>query len=253
MPSITAAVQGTGAFVSLNLAGTGPVTVYRVEPVGEKLLRGSPFTLSGGVGVAFDYEAPFDTPVTYRMVDGSSYYSAEVTVPSAGIDWLRSLSSPYLSQPVEVVAFNEKAAQGRVTVYQIIGKREPIAAVDVMGAFTGTLTLYAEGDAVDTMVAALADGHPMLLHSPPEHGEDRLYFVVNDYRITRVSDLADDPGRYVELNIIEVDASRTVYGVSPVSYTWDSLDNDFTSWAQVVAAYQTWNQVVQAGLDLPGT
>jgi hypothetical protein len=253
MPSITATVQGTGAFVSLDLVGTGPVDVYRQEPKGDVLLRGSPFTLSGGLGLAFDYEAPFDTPITYRMDDGADYYSSSVTVPSGGIDWLRSLSSPYLSSPVEVTSFPEKAAQGNVSLYQIIGKRLPIAAVDVMGAFTGTLSMYVEGEGVDTMIAALADGYPMLLHSPPEHGEDRLYFVVNDYKVTRVSDLASDPGRIIALSIIEVDASRTVYGVSPVSYTWDTLDDDYATWAQVAAAYQTWNQVVQAGLTLPGT
>jgi len=253
---VVASVQPEG-FVVLDLRGDGATaTVSRLEPGGAVTeVRGSPFPLDTvtTVGLAFDYEFPFDTPIRYRILSGGiTTESNTVTVPSEGRDWLRSLSTPSRSLAVEVVEFDGKDATGRVSLYQVHGRREPVAVTDVLSAYTGTITLYAEGSDVVRLADLLSDGYPIMFHSPPEHGEDRFYFVATGVKWQRVSRLAHDQGRYLELTVAEVDSSRLILGVSPTQYTWASLTDDYPDWAAVVADFPTWRDVVTAGLTLPG-
>jgi len=252
--TLSAVFQEDGRFVVITLAGTGStMEVVRLEPGGTEVeLRGSRFTLSGGQGIAYDYEAPFDVPVSYRGIsNGETGYSGEVTVESNGEDWLRSLSNPSRSVVVSVQDFAQKDSAGRVSLYQVHGRRLPVAVTDVMTAFTGTINLYAAGSDVNELHDLIRDGYPIMLHTPPAHGEDRFYFVVLGAKWSRVARLADDPGRTLTLEVAEVDSSRLVLGVSPQQYTWDELASTYGDW-DAVQVFDTWRDITLAGLSLPG-
>ena len=252
--TLNATVQTDGRFVAIQLAGTGStMDVFRQEPGGTEVeLRGSRFNLNAGVGTAYDYEAPFDVPVSYRGVSNAQTgLSNEVTVASNNEDWLRSLSNPSRSMVVSVQDFASKGSAGRVSLYQVHGRRLPVAVTDVMTAYTGTINLYAEGSDVNELDDLIRDGYPIMLHTPPAHGEDRFYFVVTAATWSRVARLADDPGRTLTLEVAEVDSSRLILGVSPVQYTWAELASTYGDW-DAVQVFDTWRDITLAGLSLPG-
>lgn len=263
--AIYATVQTSGAFVLLTIVADGAgATIMRQEGGGvEKEVRGSAITLSGGTAYLNDYEFPFDTQITYKatVADGTVAVSNPVMVDADNKDWIRCLDAPTRSIPVSVVEFPEKQHKGRVELYDVVGRRLPIAITDVLSGASGGMTLFLDGSDATLMADAMAQGFPMMLHTPPSHGEDRFYFVVQQATWRRVSRLAKQSGRYLDLDVVEVDATRQILGISQTEqYSWGSLALAYTAWADqtgdlersVAYAFDTWQELVLAGLIIGG-
>ena len=246
-------VDESDALVALDItASASTCSIWRVEPGPiEVPLRGSPFAVSGSV-LVYDHEPPFDTAVSYHIVAGADDQTfGPETLDSNGLDWLKPLGAISRQLPVQIESFPEKSSEARASLYPVMGRSAPVVVTDVMDAYTGRITVLVEGDSDrETLESSLLDGFPWLLHSPPERGEDRFYFVVMRAQWQRLSE-ASNPDRLLVLDVVEVDASGETLGTASTSFTWDTLDDSYPLWTDVSAAFATWRDVQLAGLTVP--
>jgi hypothetical protein len=229
-------------------------TVVRLDPDGRttevRTADGNPLPLSTfgatRVGLAYDYEAPFDQPVSYSTLENPATVSAEVTVNETRI-WLISPGVPALSMPVSLLAGSLQEEEWAVaqTVHWPMGRALPVVHTDgVRKAAASSLTV--EIDTLEDLrglTALLADTGPLLFNIPPSYGlgVDTCYIAVGAVRNARVTDIGSDPYRAVELPFQVVDrpaggtqAQRT-YADLLVYPTYTALQAAYPTYAALLS------------------
>lgn len=178
---ITAASQPTNIPPRVQLTVSGltdaTTTILRNDPDGRsRAVRGAePLTLTGGGGVALDYEAPLGSPVTYTSAPpvNAAETSGPVTVDSLDV-WLIHPGVPDLSvrvPAVNVTALQERTRAARAAVMQPPGRSTPVVVSEVRSSTTGGITVITETFADrDAMWALLELGITLLLNAPATLG-----------------------------------------------------------------------------------
>jgi hypothetical protein len=180
-------VPATGT--SLTLQRTGPSGT----PASVRSWDQAPVV--AGAIIARDFEAPIGVALTYTattrdtsgtMIDTST---ASITITSQGCEdtWLNDLARTTNTMQVLLEALPELAYPVPASTHEIISRRAPIVTSDVALTPAFELSfLTATLEDRDRARAALGNGIPVLLRTPPETGVGNLYFSVTDFREQRI-------------------------------------------------------------------
>lgn len=190
MSTISAApvADGTPPAVQIGFAvdTDGPVRITRRDPDKSRPVRGvDPQTYTAGtVANVYDYEAPFGVPVTYELVGSTRrdhVTAGPVTLnPSAwypndqgwstdrGACWLRHLTKPPLSMPIDLSNSDALTFTQTRSVAEVLNRRDHVVLSDARRkAATTTLDIRVwsleEGQALREL---LADNTAVLLSVP---------------------------------------------------------------------------------------
>lgn len=119
--------------------------------------------------VRYDYEMPIDgQTVQYAITQGTALPSVatqrwEIS-PKAETPWLRDLGFPGRSTPVTVQSMTDISRPGRVGVYDVAGRADPVTVHDVRSSRRGSVILLTRDlSQASAMRDILETGAPLLL------------------------------------------------------------------------------------------
>lgn len=195
-----------------------------------------------------DYEFTPSVVNTYevRSYDGSDVlldtFTTTIT-PVLDSPWLKSLTRPFLNRPITVLDFSDVERPARGAVFEIQGRRLPIAVTEVRGSRRFELTLacldVTESEALELF---LSFGDVVLVQTPadcPVPGP--LYAHVGDISTARKS--VYGARRYITLPLTEVaPPGELVIGFTA---TYAGLTSAFATYADLAAALPTYLDVAE--------
>lgn len=172
MAAITLTLDPASYRIGVDLSDwstSGTVEVLRVHQDGTRHPVRGMSAVSGGVGFAWDYEAPLSAPVTYEAMDGGTLVSsapgalvvphctALLTVP--GMPSFGGVVSP-------IGKVSPRRARAAVEI-DIIGRGTDITKYDVLKSASFDLTLRTKTDAEAYALTAMVAIAPILLLRMP--------------------------------------------------------------------------------------
>ena len=225
------------------------LTIMRINPDGTqspvRTSDGNPLPLSSGVGVVYDYEAPYGQPVAYTSAEVPGVTSPQVTVTSSS-DWLVDPAVPDLSVPVQFRpgTLQKVTYQVRQGVFQPMGRQYPVVVTDgARKAGVSTLVVSAESsDDIAGLLALLSNASVLLLNpSDSSWRFDPCYIAVGDVDVTRWTDVVIDDNRDFTLPITIVDRPA---GGSQAQRTYADLLASYGTYAAADAAYGSYIEML---------
>jgi hypothetical protein len=254
--SLTAAVQPATGGVLLQLTFTlvTSATITRVHPDGTAwpLRNANPVDVRSTTGVGatvFDYEAPLDTPVTYKASStqtGTTFSSSAVTVPSDPGDvrsraWLTHPLKPSLSCLVAVEDIGDRTRQARTGVLAIIGRADPIAITDTRLSGSGDLGLFTDTAAQAVKLRALlADGGVVLFRAPAAWHNAWFYAVLGDVAESGPGGWDASRGWRIGYTVVAPPAGLSQ---GAIGQTWLDVLSTYVTWTAEIAGEPTWNDL----------
>jgi hypothetical protein len=234
--NITAGTETSTVVVRNNPDGT--TTPVRTD-------TGVPLPISGGVGLLYDYEAPFGQPVSYSSLESPTTVSNQVTLDIAQ-PWLIHPGVPALSMPISLRpgSLVEETAPVKQGVFYPMGRTTPVVVTD--GSRKSSQGPWSSPP--DRWTSWTRSAHcspdlgPLLLNIPDGMGAGfpPSYIAVGDVKLTRWTDTVIDANRDVTLPFTVVD--RPIGG-SQSSRTYADL-LDFTTYAQLTADYASYTTLL---------
>jgi hypothetical protein len=188
--------------------------------------------------LADDYEFPDGVMVTYR-VTGNQEDDAQTasTTTDLGQIWLKSVSRPFLNQPVTVVGWTDPIRASRSAEFDVVGRSLPVAVTEVRGSRSWTVDIKTvDANAADDLDLALAAGDVMFLHIPAGCRVPGGYVSIGDTTERRTSQRGET--RVFSLPCREV-AAPGPYVVGSTS-TWTTVESTYADWSDVASAHPTW-------------
>jgi hypothetical protein len=258
-PGLTLAVDATLDAVIATVtvpAGATYVYIFRTGPSGVgAYLRGfNPATVApSSTAIAHDYEAAIGVPLVYTafVADATGAQSpavtATVTVPSQGCSdtWLTDIAAPANTQRVILERLDELAYEAASGVHHVLNRRTPIVTSDVAHTPTFELNVLTETDAErEKARAALGNGVPILLRTPPENGIGNVYFVVTDWKEQRIVNAATVQDRRFVLTCTQVDRPDPILYVPDYVASYNAIRNTYRDYAALLAARPTYDAVL---------
>ncbi|MFJ2848331.1 hypothetical protein [Streptomyces rubiginosohelvolus] len=205
----------------------------------------------GGVGTAYDHEAPLGVPVAYTATplyaDGTegapSALSVTVPAPVPGTRdlWVKSLDEPGLSLRVMLTTRPEPASAGRQSSADILGSSYRALAYDTHGAETRQVTVDVPPGRVDAMRRLLRAG-VLLAQVRPGYLWPDAYFVPADIAGPTPTGRLGASGGYLFTFTIEP-IGRPATAEQPMrmpNWSWDTVAQQFGTFDAVVGSYPTW-------------
>lgn len=244
----TAEVHSGIPRVKLDVTGAAgsTITIYRTDPDGSIVAVREADPIEGFVapsGTVYDYEAPSDAAVTYKVIDGATTAtSGSVTSSSGGVPFLIHPGLPLLSVPLTTVLEWPTWTRPIVTgLFQPIGRRLRVGVSTRRQSVEGTLVV-ATGDATSraAMEAILADGTTLLLKgSSKEHAATRWVAIGDVTEQPHELDLRT--WNVWTLPLVEVDRPAGT-ALPPVTYA--DVVSTFATYAAMEAAVPTYADLV---------
>jgi hypothetical protein len=222
--------------------------------------------LTNGVVVRGGARVPISTGQTlrlddYEFTDGElntyrvrAYNASDVEVPTYSYTatitpvldqvWLKSIARPFLNRPVEVFEYSDVALPGRGAVFEVLGRRLPVAVNEVRGSRRFEVTLLARTDEdVEDLELFLSYGDTVFLQPPADSPvPGPLYAQVGDVVRTK-GGRHQMQRRYYNLPLTEVAAPDA--NVVGYTATWTGIVAAYATWSSLVAAQPTWLDVSQ--------
>lgn len=246
----------------VQLVGTtfGATVVYAIVDRYDTAVLTNPETVRGGTRYEVtagetlrldDYEFTPGVLNTYRLrsynasdVEVPTYSYTQTVTPNLDSIWLKSITRPFLNQPVTVTDFSEVALPSRGATFQVIGRRAEVAVTEVRGSRRYSLRVMADDlDEAEALELALSFGDVMLVHVPDGCVVPRsIYASVGDVVVARPP-RHDSERRYFSLPLTEVAAPAAEL----VGYTatYGGLASAFATYAALAAALPTYLDVAQ--------
>lgn len=217
-----------------------------------RTVRGGKVSLSNGAftRTVDDYEFVAGRDNTYRIrvistpenVDEITISSVVVTLAATnpGV-WLKFIVQPALNQQVQLIDWSEVSRPSRVSLYDVVGRTDPVAVTDVHSSRRVTVKMRTQtNDEADQLDAALSQGRPLFLHVPDPLALPSMYAVAGDYSSSRP--VRPTLVRHWEIQLIEV-SPPPASAVAPPS-TWQTILDSYATWQDVIDAFPTWQDVV---------
>lgn len=165
--------------------------------------------------------------------------------------WLKFPLRPFLNRAVSFCDWDPEVLPARGQVYEVLGRRLPVAVTEIRGSrrFAMTLTT-ADANEADDVALSLSFGDIALIQSP---GDDTfctlakrnypasMYAFIGD--VTLQHPLGEKPPWVVGFPCTEVAPPDPAISGSGV--TWQGIINAFATWADVQAQFATWLLVLQ--------
>lgn len=210
----------------------------------------------GGVGVAYDHEAPLGVAVAYQAVpefaDGTTGPTSSVSValadPVAPLDvWIKSIDTPGMSTLVTVTAWPQLQWAARVDRADVMGSRYPGTAQDVYGASTSEISIDAVGDAIETVRELLTTPGLRLLQTRSDYHRPDLYAVFGD--VTEGIQATPTGGRTFTAGITEVERPDTAgQPLRMPDWSYDAVAGAYATYDAVEAAYSSFASLATNGV-----
>lgn len=240
------------------------VSVVRQDPGGLAPLpvrSGSPAWAIGGVGTAYDHEAPLGVAVVYTAVplyaDGTTgpASSLAVTVPAPAPSdprdvWLKGLDAPSLSLRAVIVGKPEPSAVGRQDVAEVPGSPYRVVSYDEHAAEAYTLTIDVPPDAVDQVRQLLRSGVLLLQTRPGYVTLPDAFHVPADITGPLSTGRLGSSGGY-QLSWAVEPVARPDTTDAPMripGWSWDDVAARFASWDAVAASFSSWASLSTNGV-----
>lgn len=203
----------------------------------------------GGVGTAYDHEAPLGIPVAYRATpiytDGTegpvSSLALTVPAPNPGpLDvWIKSVDEPGLSAQVTVTSWPELTWGARLDTAAVLGSPFPVAAQDVYAAATSEIAIDAEGTQIEVLERLLATPGVRLIQTRPDYHRPDQYVLFGDVQQVMGS-IPIQPRTY---HAALTQVARPATAGQPMripGWSWDTVAERFGTFDAVVASYPSW-------------
>jgi len=128
-----------------------------------------------------------------------------------------------------------------VSLYDVVGRTDPVAVTDVHSSRRITVTLRTStNDEAERLDDALSQGRPLFLHVPDTLALPSMYAVAGDYAAKRPS--RPTAVRFWEIQLIEV-SPPPASAVAPAT-VWQNITDSYATWQDVIDAFDTWQDVV---------
>lgn len=153
--------------VRIALAGTAAGQSYVVRAT---TADGSSWSVPGGVGVSVgeqvlltDNRTALNSVITYQaVVDGSTFTAAPITVDSDAVAVVQTIDGLSVV-PVDIASVTEPRSAGvRASVFEIAGRRDPAARLDVPGSYEYRWMLETEVAESAQLRRILESGRPIV-------------------------------------------------------------------------------------------
>lgn len=234
--------------LTVNAATGTQVTIRRVDQQGNAVTvrAANPAPLVSGGWIGYDYEAPFNQPVTYTAttdVQTASSLSTMVTL-TVTQPWLIHPGIPDLSVPLEVANQPTKTRPSGRGLYTVLGRPDAVARSDGQRksrSFDLQVRTYsaADEDALDDLID---DDSVLLLQIT----DPRIYRDM--YAWVSIGDATQEPlATYREgfetWTLPCTEAARPS-GLLQAQRTWADVVAGYATWRDVLDAYATWRDEI---------
>lgn len=210
----------------------------------------------GGVGRAYDHEAPLGVSVAYsarpEFADGSlgpvSSLAVIVPEPTGLADvWLKSVDVPGLSVLVVVREWPTLTWGARAQTAVARGNRFPAAALDVFGASTSQMVVDAEGSAIEAIRELALSAGVVLVQTRPGYHRPDQYVILGD--VAEQLDGTPTLSRRFTVPVTEV--ARPATAGQPLrmpAWSYDVVAASFASYDAVAASYDSFADLATDGV-----
>jgi hypothetical protein len=252
--AVDLAIDAVVATVTIPAGATG-LWLSRTGP-SETLayVRGAnPLSIAAGQHSVRDFEPPIGVELTYTAVvanaagEQSAAATATITVPSLGCSdtWLTDIAAPSNSQRVIIERLDELDYEAASGVHYVLNRRTPIVTSDIARAPSLELNLLTEtDDERDRTRAALGNGVPILLRTPPENGIGSMYLMPRSWKEQRVINRATLQDRRFVIDAVQVDRPDPILYVPSFVASYAGIREAYTSYAELHAARPTYDDVL---------
>lgn len=230
--------------------GAAPVPVRSADPA----------WAIGGVGTAYDHEAPLGVAVIYTATpiyeDGTRgpQSSLAVTVPAPLPGqrkdlWIKSLDDPGLSTRVMVTSWSEKSSAGRQSTTDVQGAAYRALAYDVHGAETAEVAIDVPPESVERVRELLRSG-VLLAQVRPGYLTPDAFFVPGDISGPTPTGRLGSSGGYSFAFTVEP-LARPATADQPMrlpNWSWDILAASVPTWDAVEDSYASWASLSTNGV-----
>lgn len=252
--AVDPALDAVVATVTVPAGGAG-LYLSRVGPSGEMAyVRGcNPLAVAPGTITYRDYEPPLGVSVTYTavLVDAGGLQSpvatASITVPSAGCSdtWLTDIAAPTNTQRTIIERLESLDYEAASGVHYVLNRRTPIVTSDIARAPKFELNLLTETDVErEKTRAALGNGVPILLRTPPENGIGSVYFVPTNWREQRIVNQATLQDRRFVISAVQVDRPDPILYVPTFIATYGGIRDAYSSYTGLETSRDTYDDVL---------
>ncbi|MGW2090369.1 hypothetical protein [Streptomyces sp. NPDC001880] len=226
---------------------TSPVPVRSADPA----------WAIGGVGTAYDHEAPLGVAVVYTATpvyeDGSTgpASSLAVTAPAptswSRDVWIKSLDEPGLSALVTVRSWPDLTWSARIDSAAVEGSAYPVASQDVYAAAESSIVIDAEGPQIEALERLLVTPGVRLIQTRPDYHRPDQYVLLSD--VQQVMDSIPTQSRSYQAALTQVDRPDTTGQPMRIpGWSWDLLAERFATWDSVAASYSSWASLSTNGI-----
>lgn len=258
-PTISLAVDDeVQAVVATVVVPAGGVALFlsRVGPSGviAYVRASNPLTVTPGATVIVrDFESAIGVPLKYTALvanaagEQSPPAAATITVPSHGCSdtWITDIAAPTNTQKLIIERLDELDYEAASGVHNVLNRRTPIVTSDIARAPKLELSLLTETDtAREKTRAALGNGVPVLLRTPPENGIASMYLAVTEWKEQRVVNSATLPDRRFVLSCVQVDRPDPILYAPVFIATYAGIRDAYASYAGLKAARSTYDDVL---------
>lgn len=236
------------------------VRIVRQDPGGGApvpVRSADPAWAIGGVGTAYDHEAPLGVAVIYTATpiyeDGTSgpQSSLAVTVPAPqrgpGDVWVKSLDTPGTSARVTVIQWPQLTWAARLDTAEIVGSAFPAASQDVYGAAASSITIDAESTQIEAVEKLLTTPGVLLLQTRPDYHRPDQYVLVGDVQQQAISVPTESRTYTADLKQVG-QPDTTGQPLRIPGWSWDELAQQFATWDAVAASYDSWASLSTNGV-----
>jgi hypothetical protein len=214
--TVTATAQSPQGRVQIAVAWPAAqyIHVYRIQDGTATRVRGaSPSPDPSGTQTVYDYEAPLDVSVSYKITTPwlafASIASNTVTLASSSSTWLGHPSNPTWNIQVRIKEFPTRIRSIERGVFRVVGRSRPVVVTGGLRQdAVGDLCFYTETIAENTALRRiLADGAPLLLRAPAGYDWDPLSWIsIGNVEEIPLRPDVFEPGRAFEFSWTLVDA-----------------------------------------------
>lgn len=253
--ALTATWEAANARVLLQATGvtgaTSCVISYRLSgATAWNVVRGA-----GSVAVSADAIPPqyqHDPPVgqdgtatiEYQLVPNTgATLTTSVAISVADQAWLKFVGFPFLNRALTIVDYSDVQRDGRSALNNVINARTPIGVGEFMGPRTVDVTLrlntWADWRALDDALSI--GGVLYLLADEQTLGLPVMYAMATSVKTARSAKHFSER-RYVTISLTEV--TQPGYAYAGSIGTWQTVLNNYATWAAVAAAQPTWGDLL---------
>ena len=214
------------------------LTIERsVDEVRWEVIRGGRDIPVGSSAVFDDYEFAPGVTNFYRVTGDDSSTDTTSVTPDLAEAWLKIPAAPFLNRKVRLIGWDGIQREARSGVFDVQSRRTPIVVTDVHSSRSTTIrlrtTTLEERDTLDTILSA---GKAILVHMPAGSVFPSMYVVPGAYTIDR-------PAQRTSVSVFSIpvrEVAKPNPSVVGSAGTWQTVYNEFASWADVLTGNDDW-------------